>query len=259
MAEQIRKSFILYNDYYDQFSMLNREERSDLIMAIFEYQREGIIKTSLSPIGNIAFSFIKAQLIRDNDKYQSVCDRNQANGIKGGRPTKTQKPTGFLVKAEKTQKPTGFLEKTQKPKKPDNDTDNDNDMAPPKSPSERKGSNPQKEREGELNARFELFWKEYPRKQSKANALKVWIKIKPDDALTDRIIKAVKLQKQGDQWQRENGKFIPLATTWLNGARWEDEIQPTTDASMKQVKEQSFDVKDFMQAALARSYGDDEY
>lgn len=137
--------------------------------------------------------------------------------------------------------------------------DNTQDKEPPKSPSERKGRNPQKERERELNARFELFWKEYPRKQSKVNALKAWIKIKPDDALTDRIIKAVKLQKQGDQWQRENGKFIPLATTWLNGARWEDEIQPTTDASMKQVKEQSFDVKDFMQAALARSYGDDEY
>ena len=68
-----------------------------------------------------------------------------------------------------------------------------------------------------------MFWKEYPRKQGKKDALKAWLKIKPDEALAERIISALKLQKQGAGWQRDNGKFVPYPATWLNGERWEDE------------------------------------
>lgn len=68
--------------------------------------------------------------------------------------------------------------------------------------------------------RFELFWKSYPRKISKDSAKKSWLKINPDDELMEKIVKAVSYQKLSEREE----KFIPHASTWLNGKRWEDEI-----------------------------------
>ena len=74
--------------------------------------------------------------------------------------------------------------------------------------------------------RFELFWKQYPRKIAKPNALKAWLKIKPNDQLSQKMIDAVKQQKLSDR----EIQFVPHPATWLNGNRWEDEISaPTTN------------------------------
>ena len=67
--------------------------------------------------------------------------------------------------------------------------------------------------------RFDAFWKHYPRKVAKPNALKAWLKLKPDDDLTKKIISAVSKQNLS---AREE-KFIPHPASWLNGQRWEDE------------------------------------
>ena len=39
-------------------------------------------------------------------------------------------------------------------------------------------------------------------------------------------MRALETQKKSDQWQRDNGAFIPHASTWLNQQRWEDELEP---------------------------------
>ncbi len=75
-----------------------------------------------------------------------------------------------------------------------------------------------------VNTLFDLFWSEYPRKQDKAKAKKVWEKLKIDDDLFNIIINKLKEYKQSEQWLKEKGKYIPLPTTWLNGKRWEDEV-----------------------------------
>lgn len=80
---------------------------------------------------------------------------------------------------------------------------------------------PQKPKESEG---FEEFWKEYPRKIAKSNALRSWLKIKPDKSLTSKIIVAVKFQKSSIQWRKDDGQFIPHPATWLNGHRWEDQL-----------------------------------
>ena len=68
--------------------------------------------------------------------------------------------------------------------------------------------------------RFEIFWSKYPRKIAKTNAKKAWLRMKPDDALTQKIIFAIDQQGlYGKEIQ-----FVPHAATWLNGERWEDEI-----------------------------------
>lgn len=67
---------------------------------------------------------------------------------------------------------------------------------------------------------FSDFWKKYPRKVGKSNAEKAWRKLKPELAM---VLSALETQIQSEQWQKDNGKFIPHPTTWLNGKRWEDE------------------------------------
>ena len=78
--------------------------------------------------------------------------------------------------------------------------------------------------------RFEEFWAAYPKKNGKQAAFKSWQRIKPTSELHNKIMEAVTTAKQTEQWQRENGRYIPNPTTWLNQGRWDDEItEVTTD------------------------------
>jgi uncharacterized protein YdaU (DUF1376 family) len=68
--------------------------------------------------------------------------------------------------------------------------------------------------------RFDIFWKQYPRKVAKPNALKSWLKIKPDDVVLKKMLAAINHQGlSGREIQ-----FVPHPATWLNAQRWEDEI-----------------------------------
>lgn len=71
---------------------------------------------------------------------------------------------------------------------------------------------------------FDQFWKQYPNKVAKANALKAWNKIKPDSSLLAKILESLEVAKSSDGWKKDGGKFIPHPATWLNGKRWEDEV-----------------------------------
>lgn len=71
---------------------------------------------------------------------------------------------------------------------------------------------------------FDEFWQAYPRKIAKASALKSWRKIRPNAELSETVMDALAKQKDSDAWKRDGGKFIPHPATWLNGRRWEDEI-----------------------------------
>lgn len=73
---------------------------------------------------------------------------------------------------------------------------------------------------------FLIFWKSYPRKTGKFLAQKVWSKIKIEEDLFERIMKALEIQKQSDAWRNNNGIYIPHPSTWLNQRRWEDEVLP---------------------------------
>ena len=84
-----------------------------------------------------------------------------------------------------------------------------------------------------VQARFDVFWKAYPRKTGKGAARKVWAKIAPGKELFDSIMSALEAVKQTSQWTKENGQFIPYPTTWLNQSRWEDEAAPELTAADK--------------------------
>ena len=70
---------------------------------------------------------------------------------------------------------------------------------------------------------FGAFWTAYPNKKAKPAALKAFFKLKPDTALLAEMLKAIEVQKQSAQWQKDSGQFIPMPSTWLNQRRWEDD------------------------------------
>jgi hypothetical protein len=71
---------------------------------------------------------------------------------------------------------------------------------------------------------FDLFYQNYPKKVAKQAALKSWQKLKPDDDLMAKIMRGLERWKQSTDWLKDNGQYIPYPASWLNGRRWEDEI-----------------------------------
>lgn len=77
---------------------------------------------------------------------------------------------------------------------------------------------------------FEVFWSSYPRRQARANAERAWRKLAPDASTASAIVAAVERSKRTEQWQKADGQYVPLAATFLNGRRWEDEL-PTSSST----------------------------
>ena len=73
---------------------------------------------------------------------------------------------------------------------------------------------------------FEKFWSAYPRKEGKQKARAAFEKV---GVSLDIILEAVEQQKKTAQWRKDNGQFIPHPATWLNGKRWEDQINSGVD------------------------------
>lgn len=90
-----------------------------------------------------------------------------------------------------------------------------------------------KKKENEL---FDKFWEVYPRKVDKKKAREKFTKIKPTEELVDLMIKQIERFKQTNDWQKENGKYIPHPSTWLNNNRWEDEIETEEEKEAKMLQ-----------------------
>lgn len=102
----MRDSFVVYTEWGAQFELLDDKQRSDLIMAIFDYQREKPVQ-DLDAATAMAFSFIKTALDRDAAKWAEVIEKRREAGKLGGRPkkqTKAKKANGFSEKQKKQSK-----------------------------------------------------------------------------------------------------------------------------------------------------------
>jgi hypothetical protein len=73
---------------------------------------------------------------------------------------------------------------------------------------------------------FATFWNSYPKKKSKGQAEKTWVKIAPDDDLFLEIMAGLERAKKSKDWTKDDGQYIPYPSTWLNAKGWEDEHVP---------------------------------
>lgn len=187
-------------------------------------------------------------------EYKSICDRNRSNGKSGGRPKKTQPvSSGF---PETQSKPSGFPEKTQSVS---SGLPHGTHAEPGRNPNHKPVTNNQEPIEDQKHlvtgvTDFESFWKFYPRKVSKSEALKAWNKINPDQQLITSICAGLAKYLGSADWAKDDGQFIPHASTWLNQARWNDSPKPASNV-VKLNRHGGFDQADYSDGLQVREDG----
>lgn len=88
---------------------------------------------------------------------------------------------------------------------------------------------------------FLKFWKAYPKKVGKQDALKSFKKIKPSKELVDKMVRVIEDAKNTEQWTKNGGQYIPNPSTWLNQGRWDDDVSTYTRRSTSEGREISND------------------
>ncbi len=94
---------------------------------------------------------------------------------------------------------------------------------------------------------FEIIWDLYPRKEAKGFARTAWFSLLKSGLLPP--MQDIRTSIQGfaasENWQREQGRFVPQLSNWLRGHRW---LDPLPAAAVTEQKRQT----DFRQVMQAR-------
>ena len=184
-------------DDLDALEPLCEEERGRLFTALLQYGKTGEL-AELSGNEKFLFPMFKGRIDRFYKSYQETCERNK-NNIK----KRYTKSTTVYGGSERTRS------------LPSEEEEEEEEETESKSEAE---SNPNTSRA----SAFDTFWKAYPKKTGKEAARKSFARAKAD---IGTMLSALEVQKQSEQWTKNNGQFIPNPTTWLNQGRWEDEVQ----------------------------------
>lgn len=86
---------------------------------------------------------------------------------------------------------------------------------------------------------FDAFWEAYPRKVARAAALKAWRQLRPSQALRTKIMQGLEAVKKTKSWQGAK-HYIPHASTWLNGQRWNDDLSSQEGLSVEDMVKTAF-------------------
>ena len=95
-----KNSFLLYTDYYEQIELLNIEQRGILLTAIMAYQLDNELP-DMDAITKMCFSFISADMRRNNEKYAEVIEKRREAGRKGGKKTQANQANAYFAQANK--------------------------------------------------------------------------------------------------------------------------------------------------------------
>lgn len=155
--------------------------------------------------------------------YHALLAKNQTNGRLGGRPRKTQSVISGLGLANPNVTQTKGKPVTNNHK--------------PVTNNHIKPSTASKLADADC---FAKFWHAYPKKTAKDTALKAWAKIQDKPAILAACLAALAWQKQSEQWQKDDGNFIPYPATYLNQSRWLDE-PPVLSKGYRPLKGAKFD------------------
>ena len=188
-----REYVCLYHSYLKSVEPLNDAERGRLFTALLTYSSTGA-EPELHGNERFVFPTMRQQIDRDVEQYERKCSINRANGALGC------KANGGERYRTPPERPPNAPQDKDKGKDKDKDKDKDNTSRA---------------------SAFDVFWAAYPKKSGKEAARKSFARAKAD---IGTMLSALEVQKQSEQWTKNNGQFIPNPTTWLNQGRWEDEL-----------------------------------
>ena len=91
----MKNSFVLYSDYMEHIELLSMEQRGVLFTAIMQYSM-GYETVEMDGMTKMAFSFIKAQIDRDKEKYDRTVEARREKGWKTAKAKRSKKSKCFL-------------------------------------------------------------------------------------------------------------------------------------------------------------------
>lgn len=101
-------------------------------------------------------------------------------------------------------------------------------------------------KEDNIDTAFETFWNEYPKHINRNGCYKAFKGIKRVVDQMPDIMRSLEQFKRSQDWQKENGKYIPYPQTWLHQERWKDEQSHDDTTS-------SFDGDEFVAMAVNKA------
>ena len=188
----MRDSFIFYRSFLKSIQHLDPVEQLELFQAIVQYGLDQH-EPEMSRYVRAVWESIKPQLDANQRKYE--------NGCKGGKPKANQTLT--------TPEPP--------PNLMSNDNGNDNEKENDNAKEEGVMGKPKRD----SSILFDQFWSLYPRKTSKQSASKAFAKLKDEDQ-QKAISNIARLYSETPV------QFVPHAATYINQARWDDQVIPRT-------------------------------
>lgn len=210
MAKQ--KYLPIFDDQLEAVAFLTDEQFGSVVRAVMRFMRNGEENT-FDGVAGMFYQVLCAQYIRQYGFQQ--------NGSDGGRPPKggIEKEGREEITPLSTVETPVFLREENKRGEGYKIDSLSHSSAKPQRLSDED---------------FAVFWKAYPRKESKVQARKAFAKA---DVRLDMLLQALEAQKQTGQWQSDGGRFIPYASTWLNQKRWEDDLpaQPENNTESAEV------------------------
>ena len=210
-----RKAFSFLRSFYESACNLNGNKalQADFLMAVCNY---GLNAVEPEPGGELAalFALVKPNL--DVSFAKSVAgakggSRNKADESNPEADESEQEAEGSKSEANGSRNKAD--ESNPEAIKDKGDRIKDITNNPPIVPPSR----------GKADADFDKFWREYPKKVGKGAAKKAFEKARKKASI-ETLVTAVRRQKCGSQWTKDDGQYIPNPATWLNQERWEDEV-----------------------------------
>lgn len=105
-----KSSFVLYTEYLRHIQKMSMDQRGELFTAILCYAA-GESVPELDAAADMAFSFIRERMDRDNAAYMEKVEKRREAGKLGGRP----KANAYDENQTKAKKANGFSEKQNNP------------------------------------------------------------------------------------------------------------------------------------------------
>jgi len=206
-----REKFTFFRSYLESAKALDtKEEQADFLLAVCEYGLNGVLPEQKKGFVAAVFAAVKPNLDTSLAKAKAGAAGGSANRNEANRSN--QQANGSNEEAnESTSEANGSNLEAIRNKEVEEGIKNKEYIKPYRSTDDA----------------FEAFWAEYPNRKGKGKAREAFKRAIKKTSV-GIMVEAVKKQRQGSQWTKDDGRFIPYPATWLNQERWEDEVDGGT-------------------------------
>lgn len=105
---------------------------------------------------------------------------------------------------------------------------------------------------------FDRFWTEYPRKENKIRSEQGWNNLFLKTARSKRlalykeIMAGLRQHRESPKWVKDDGEYIPLPSTFINGKRWRDEIKSAAELAKESQKKEREELERLEREAIEK-------